>query len=188
MAENTKEIAFNNLKEFNEICKELVLPFLLDGGTCLGAYRDKDFCEDDENDIDLTTFDEFKALIPALINKCEEKGFALYHYWNLEELATQQVSFKKHNLKIDLMFKKFKNDFVWWTIFKGNKIATYKKVPAIFYEKLQSINFKGIQFLIPHDIEEYLTYRYGDWKTPVHRSQYSCYKTDRCIVKGYEEI
>lgn len=184
----TKEIAFKNLLAFKLICDKISLPILLDGGTCLGAYRDKDFCQDDENDVDLTSLDQYTSLIPELSAKCTEQGLLVYHYWNLGEKSTQQISFKRDNMKIDLMFKKIKNEWAWWTIFRGNNISTYKKVPAHFYLETQLINFKGTEFLIPKSIKEYLTYRYGNWNNKVHRSQYSCYTTDKCIVKNYEEI
>lgn len=189
---DTKQIANSNLQLFKKILDVLNIVFILDGGTCLGAYRDKDFCQDDETDIDLTTYDSYSNLIDNIIEKSLQKGFVLYHRW--DNLAidsnkyTKQISFKKDNIKIDLMFKKFKDDWAWWTVFKGDKVAKYKKVPAKFYLKLQSIEFKGDNYLIPHDIEEYLTYRYGNWIKPVHRKDYSCYSTDKAIINGYEEI
>jgi glycerol-3-phosphate cytidylyltransferase len=42
--------------------------------------------------------------------------------------------------------------------------------------------------LIPLEIEAYLTYRYNDWKTPVHRTEYSCYSSDNCIITNPETI
>lgn len=186
---NKKLIAANNLKLFKTILNELQIFFLLDGGTCLGVYRDNDFCEDDENDIDLTTDDKYSILIPNIIESSEKKGFKLYHNWDVPGFSTRQISFKKDDIKIDLMFKKQKNTFTWWTVFKGNKIAKYKKVPSYFYQMTQEIIFYNEKYFIPYFIEEYLTYRYGNWKIPIHRNDYSCYSTDKCIINGgYEEI
>ena len=42
---------------------------------------------------------------------------------------------------------------------------------------------------IPNYIENYLTVRYGNWRTPVHVSRYSCYTSDLCIVpNGYDVV
>ena len=32
---------------------------------------------------------------------------------------------------------------------------------------LETITYRGVKFLIPGPIDEYLTYEYGDWRTPV---------------------
>lgn len=183
-----KELAFNNLKIFKSILDGLNIPFLLDGGTCLGAYRDRDFCKDDENDIDLTTWDMYSYLIPNIIQKSIQKDLILHWHYNGGELATQQLAMKKDGIKIDLMFKKKKGKWAWWTVYRKKVELIYKKVPIIFYENNQSILFYGEMFYIPKDIEKYLNYRYGNWKIPVHRKDYSCYSTDRCIVENYEKI
>jgi hypothetical protein len=43
-------------------------------------------------------------------------------------------------------------------------------------------------FNTPFPIEDFLTLKYGDWKTPVHRSQYRCDNEDqnKFVRKDYE--
>ena len=53
-----EKLSYNNLVIFYEIAKEYISPIIIDGGSLLGAYRDKGFCEDDWDDVDLTTFIE----------------------------------------------------------------------------------------------------------------------------------
>lgn len=175
------------LLDFKEILEELEIRYILDGGTLLGAYRDRTFPEDDEDDIDLTTLADFDTH-QEIVNRAIDKGFETYHIWKPTEKATGQIAMKRGGIKVDLMFKKLKGDKAWWTLWRGDKVETYKAVPKRFYEETKPISFVGAEFSRPKDIEEYLTLRYGNWKKPVHRSEYSCYKNDGVIVDGYEKI
>lgn len=48
------------------------------------------------------------------------------------------------------------------------EIANKKKmVPSKFYESLSIVKFKNYNYSIPKLTDDYLTYRYGDWQTPV---------------------
>lgn len=189
-----KQQAFENLVEFKKILDKFHIEFFLDGGTLLGAYRDKDFCEDDHDDVDLTTLCDHGNAIDIL-EEAGTKGFELYHYWQKEEKTTAQIAVKKDGMKIDLMFKEIINsvrnserDIVWWTVFGGPNKVTYKSVPAAFFIKTKEIDFKGTKFLIFEDADKYLRYRYGDWKTPIHRREFSCFKTDLAIKESYDKI
>lgn len=188
MSDNSKALAKDNLYLFADILDSFNVPFVLDGGTCLGAYRDKDFCADDESDVDLTTFDTYSYFIPQIIKAAIEKGFDWHYHYNLGNKSTQQIALRRNGLKIDLMFKKIKDEWAWWTVYKQKKFLTYKKVPKYFYENTQTIEFLNRQFKIPLEIESYLTYRYSTWNIPVHRTEYSCYTSDKCIVSDPEQI
>ena len=187
--EKEKIQAFENLLALRKILNRLKIKVILDGGTLLGAYRDNDFCEDDHNDIDLTTLNSSEKAID-LIEMAGEVGFSLYHYWRKDDMAehsTAQISFIKDKMKIDIMFKELKGDKAWWTIFAGPNV-TYKSVPAHFYSERKQYLFKNKRFMIPKNTEDYLQLRYGDWKIPVHRKEFSCFKTDKVIRANYEEI
>ena len=181
-----KQLAMENLLEVKEALDFLKVDFVLDGGTLLGAYRDNDFCEDDHDDIDLTTLHDSSIAID-IVEALSEKGFELYHYWEKGEKNTAQLSMKRHGLKIDLMFKEVKRKNAWWTVFQGKKLI-YKRVPAKYYNKTELISFQRNEFNIPKETEDYLELRYGDWKTPIHRREFSCYTSDKVIVENYEKI
>lgn len=54
-------------------------------------------------------------------------------------------------------------------------------IPIRYFTNLSKIKFYGIEFKIPSQVEEYLTYRYGqDWKIP--RREYVFYIEDGAIV------
>ena len=42
-----------------------------------------------------------------------------------------------------------------------------KKVPGKFYQSFKTIDFKNYSYSIPELTDDYLTYRYGEWQTPV---------------------
>jgi len=195
--EKEKQQAFENLLLFKEVLDLYEVKFLLDGGTLLGAYRDKDCCEDDHNDIDLTTLDDGEMLM-EILEEAGKRGFELYHYWGRNDVApntTMQIGMLKDGLKIDLMFKELKKcsgckkcKRAWWTVYGGPNKVTYKSVQDGYYLETKEIDFKGTKFLIPKNVEDYLELRYGNWKTPVHRRDFSCFTSDKVIRESYAKI
>jgi phosphorylcholine metabolism protein LicD len=184
----TKERAAHSLLEYKVVMEAIGQPFMLDGGTLLGAYRDQDFCEDDWNDIDTTIWHQEPGVIADMTRWLTALGFIVHHHWPKKEKTTEQISFKREKIKIDVMLKERKGDCAWWTVYGGERGITYKSLPAHHYDNPASVQFLGQQFLIPGDTENYLTARYGDWRTPVHRRDYSYLTSDRCIKNSYEEI
>jgi len=188
--EKEKQQAFKNLLLFKEVLDLYEVKFLLDGGTLLGAYRDKDFCEDDHNDVDLTTLNDGEMIMEIIEEACK-RGFELYHYWGRNDVApntTMQIAIQKDGLKIDLMFKEIKKKMAWWTVFGGPNKVTYKSVPASSYLETAEVDFQGTKFLIPKHVEDYLKLRYGNWKIPVHRRDFSCFTSDKVIRESYAKI
>ena len=163
---NRVQLATQNLLEYREILEELGIIFWLDGGTLLGAYRDNDFCKDDEDDIDLCTWDNYIFLVDEIIDKTTERGFKVLHRWKLE------LCIERHGLRIDLFFNRKNCRDAFTHLYQGERINKYVVIPIRYYEVLEKIEFKGEIFLAPSPIEEYLTRKYGDWRTPVHRSEY----------------
>jgi hypothetical protein len=173
----------------------------IDGGTLLGFYRDGTFAQDDHDDIDITTSANNWHKHEEIHKTMLANGFTLYHKWDRDEARHRsgQYAWKRGNVKIDLMFKEVKEDKIWWTVYGGPNKVTYKAIPIAIAEMMTTRRFKvpyepGVYsnpiFEIPRLTDDYLAYRYGDWKVPVHRKDYSCYTTDRCIVKEntYEAI
>ena len=169
--------AFENLLEVKGILGELGIFFWLDGGTLLGAVRDGDFPVDDHKDVDLSTWATNKVLIPPLIERMTDAGFRLYHYWTGDERApgkAQEVSFQRDGLKIDVFFYEVRDDVAWSCIYLHNQCLPCV-IPLRLVSSFETMLFRGEEFSRPSDIDGYLTYRYGDWRTPVHASAYSSY-------------
>ncbi len=178
-----KEQAVQNLRDIKEILDYFSVTYWLDGGTLLGAYRDNDFPDGDEDDIDICAWDNYIFLYEHIIKKAEELGFTVYHRWELEFALIRGES------KVDIFFIKKKNHQCYTHIYKGNEIYKWVVIPARYYEVLSNIKFYRMDFLCPSPIEEYLSHKYGDWKTPIHRSIYSCANSEqhKFIKDHYEE-
>jgi phosphorylcholine metabolism protein LicD len=190
--EEEKQQAFQNLCDFADILAHFEVPYVLDGGTLLGAHRDQDFCDGDHNDIDLTTGADDAHKIPEILHRVQVLGFSIVHDFRREEdrHRSAQIAIKRNGMKIDLMFKEILGDWSWWTVYlPANRGVIYKAVPRKFYDDVCFLGFKGRTFPVPFALERFLEFRYGDWRTPIHRKRYSCYRSDRTIVtRGYEEI
>lgn len=163
-----KEQATQNLLDVKKILEELDITFWLDGGTLLGAYRDKDFCLNDEDDVDLCTWDNYVHLKGAVIDKAKELGFTLLHDWQLE------ICIGRGGARVDLFFNKRNGKDAYTHIYMGNVIHKFVVIPIKHYERLEKLEFKGAEFYIPGEVEKFLEMKYGDWRTPVHRSKYRC--------------
>lgn len=173
------------------------IPFRIDGGTLLGFWRDGTFCEDDQDDIDLTASANDWCKAKTLTALMLAAGFEPYREWNRDETLHRsgQLAFKRNGVKIDLMFKETKGGMEWWTVYGGKRGVTYKAVPIAMSAFGHNAEFflpdgNPMTLTLPTDPEKYLAYRYGDWKTKVHRSEYSCYSTDLAILEpnAYESV
>lgn len=166
-----KESAIRNLRDIKSILDSLKIVYWLDGGTLLGAFRDRDFPPGDEDDIDIGINGNYRFLKSEIREMAEKEGFKLYHEWEYQTALTRGGS------KIDLFFHQKQDRDDWHCIYKQN-VCIPAIVPSHFFEELQMIEFHGMTFNCPRNLDGYLTYKYGDWKTPVHRSEYSCYNAE----------
>jgi len=162
-----KEQAIQNLKDIKAILNELGIIFWLDFGTLLGAYRDKDFCEGDEDDVDLGLWYKNKSKTEEVIKRAEEKGFIVLHNWKNE------ITLGRGDSRVDLFFYHRNGEEAYTNLYTiKDEVANYVVVPANLIENYQTINFYKEEFLIPSPVEEYLKVKYGDWKTPISREVY----------------
>lgn len=180
-------LAIRALRDIKTVLDQNGVRFALDGGTLLGAYRDKDFCNDDCKDIDLTTIGE--AAQTLIEQSAVSKGFDLVHSFKATETTTAQSILERDGIKIDIMYKKQKECRTWWTIYyacgDGYK-SVWKSVP--YFDFQGRVQLHGMIFRAPRQIEEYLTARYGDWKIPVSKDEFSCFSSDLSIVESYEHV
>ena len=133
-----KNTSKNNLLIFKKIADKHKLTFWLICGTLLGAVREKDFIDYD-NDTDIKIY--FKD-IPLLV-KCVPELMKLG--LNPLRISKNEISFMKDNEYIDIEFL---------------------HNPTKYTKEFDKIKFLDEEFNIPKYIDEYLTIMYGDWRTP----------------------
>lgn len=189
---NSKD-AFLDLCEVKKVFDLFGVRLFITYGACLGWVRQKDFIPYDD-DIDLVVTDKidyktrkeigWKLLNlgfepqPIAFNVCgrlepSEPGY------NGDNETGIIVCHKRINITI-FFFKEedcpqHGKEMVCIPKYGGMKLICS---PSKFYEKGELFKFKGVKFLVPSPVKEYLKFTYGDWKKKIkgkHAMQYTEY-------------
>lgn len=154
-----KKIALENLKVVSDIMHKSGIKWGPVLGTLLGIIRENDFITWDE-DIDLFIMEEDKEKFLPLLFDFINAGFKIARSWRCG-----LVSIIRNGEYIDFYFMK--------DLHGGVRCAVGD---AFIFEKyLTDVipwDFKGVQFYIPREYDEFLTFHYGDWRTPVQWNDY----------------
>lgn len=149
-----RQIAFDNLCAINSVLEGKGVFWGVIYGTMLGIYRDGDFIEWDE-DTDLYILEEDEAIFKDVIWDLVKVGFELIRY----ERAGL-YSFIRNGEYVD-----------FYVLNKLSKELRLTSDGGILFERFikerRLIDFKGLNLFVPKDIEEFLSFAYGDWKKPV---------------------
>ncbi|HNZ36738.1 MAG TPA: LicD family protein [Candidatus Marinimicrobia bacterium] len=170
------------------------IPYWLEGGTLLGIIRENRLLPWD-NDLDISIrsedFDRLRRILPKFYyrgmiakvreHKIDDPPFQKGEVRLIKVYATKYLFFKSP-LVLDIFVKKKLDDQYYWVV--GVKRRAKKAVPARFYDELTTVQFNNKTYSIPKLTDEYLTYRYGDWRTPVKTWNYI--KDDQSIVSVSE--
>lgn len=174
-ARMNKQIEEENLLIIKKILDAANIPFFLVGGTLLGAVREKDFIEHDD-DIDLALMYKDKQRFVDLLPAFEAEGFVLARY---DRHSIFSILRKGQFVDLDF-FEKY-DEFVY----NGGGWAILKK----FLDNLDYIEFKGELYLAPKDYEGYLESEYGEnWRTPIKYFNFNRSKAEVFKIKIMEYI
>lgn len=176
------EIAEKANKMLLKICQlldEHNIPYTLEAGTLLGIVREDRLLPWD-TDLDIVSFSSHIKQIKRLKWKIWFKlGYRLkiryqkkdvpapFKKGDIRVLKVQVRRFyflKAYNL-LDIFIKEKIDDHYYW--FEGTNPTVLKSVPAIYHDQRTRLRYNGYNFSVVRDYENYLEYRYGDWKTPV---------------------
>ena len=171
---NLKE-AENLLAAITLIFEQHKVSYWLEGGTLLGINRENRLLPWD-NDLDISLHASEVSKLESLIKVLKSKGYRVRQRY----FTTTSEPFKNGNLRmfkirnrrffgllkgkvtLDVFVKYTADENTYWEI--DNK---KKYVPSHYYENFKSITFQNKNYPIPENTDGYLTYRYGDWQTPV---------------------
>lgn len=166
-----RDIAFENLKIVIRVLKENGIRASLAYGTLLGIVRDGNFIEWDE-DIDF------------FVRK-EEKDLLLGAFWDLKAEGFELVRAVRCGYLYSIMRNGEYIDFYIQEKISPEVRTNYGG--GFIFEKylsdLVEYNFRGLDVLVPREYEEYLSFIYGDWRTPVQWADYEMPKRKIVIAK-----
>lgn len=167
-----KEKAFENLCLFKKIADRNGFRFFLAYGTLLGAIREKDFIDHDE-DIDLGADYQDVELFMSMLFELRDHGFEVAR-WDDRGL----ISIIRNNEYIDIYFFKEYNDKLL--------INCGEPLPKKFLDNQGVIEFKGVEFNAPADTVGAVEYWYGkDWQTP---AQWLDFKTPKWKILKFKAM
>ena len=164
-----EEIAYENMKDFQEVMNKLQIPFWISEGLLLGLKRDGGVIVGDEDDIDICLWKEYSNRSDEILEALKEKGFKVLDDWKFEG-SSEGIAIYRNGSKIDIIFTRKKGDEVFFLArnLSGNmgKLPYFAFVfPASIYNEMGEIKWRELTLPCPKDVEGFLTARYGDWKT-----------------------
>jgi hypothetical protein len=170
-----RDVLFKNLLDVHTVLDKYNIKHWLSHGTMLGAYRENNFIEyDDDCDIGLD-FSQRKEIKPAL-KELRKLGFYIP-----EGNPTKPID-KDNTPYYDTVFIRDGEKIEgWWFEKKGDyyiydqpRCGNDLKHPAKYYDELQSFVFRGVNFKIPNHIEDWLVMMYdASWKIPNKNKKYN---------------
>lgn len=154
-----REVATDNLRDLVPVLEKTGIHFGPIFGSLLGMVREHDFIAWDE-DIDLYILKEEEELFKDALWSLREKGFELVRY-------------DKRGLYSVMR----RNEYIDFYVLRpvSRELRHTGGADFIFERYLQDTvpyDFKGIPMRIPREYDEYLTFTYGDWRTPVKSFDY----------------
>jgi len=173
-------IALGLLEEASAVLTSHRIGFCVDSGTLLGIVRENRLLPWD-NDLDFSVFAPEKAAMDLALEEFRARGFEVQVLKLKQDLGPLRrgtlrlCKITRQEVLLDLIVKYPHEDFHYWVIW-----GTLKRAPAHFYEPLSELAFGGVTYPVPGRLDEYLTYRYGDWRTP--KKTWDIRKDDGAIV------
>lgn len=167
-----KDDAVRNLRDLESARDVVGIPLILMDGTLLGAYRDGDFCEEDEDDVDIAVMDHHYQQVDLLVDVLLSRGFYLKDTFlvNGQVEGTKLERGGSHFDIARINFHPWRDECYNWGRDKdGNLVFVY---PSKHYLEFENIQLHGCRFLAPSDPEGLLSHRYGDWDEPIPRSKF----------------
>lgn len=167
-----KEIAHENLVLLKQILDSKNIQWGIAFGSLLGVVREHDFIDWDE-DIDMYILEEEEILFKNIL-------------WDLRNAGFELIRYERRGLYSICRNGEYMDFYVLSKI--NDELRQTKGGGYIFEKYLQDrieVDFRGIKLMVPREYDEYLTFQYGDWRTPVRYYNPQMNFKRKVILKGY---
>ena len=190
--EKNRKNAIRVLGIVAEVLDEYKIAYYLDFGTLIGAVRDKGLIPwDDDIDISLLNKEDYHKM-PQVLSEIKNRYHLRTYLFTFDgakekrrkrgkKIYQEEVSFAsggeyqiakvrtnrfwrlgRGRSCIDIFFKYTYQDRMCWMAY-----GQENSLPIdCFCPELVQIDFCGIKTMIPKEYDQYLTCKYGDWKSP----------------------
>ncbi len=169
----TLAFARTSLGKVSEFLAAQQITAILDSGTALGVVRDGDLIAwDDDIDlaIDSKDFDKMLEVASQLLKELPQHPAAKWQATvitlagedaalNLDLITSQPEAIKDIEISLQKRHEQQGRSEIVST-------AGIFDAPAIHFQNPQKTNFFGYQVYLPNQVEDFLTFMYGDWKNP----------------------
>ncbi len=143
------------MQEFATVLSRYEMSWFLGCGALLGAYRDGDLIPWDWDVEFEAKAEEASSYMRNLVKDLRKEGF--------KQIRTDRkgirIRCKKYGCRYLLRLWKKEGEFRY--------LEKNWKLPDYFFRALGKIELRGNQYPCPVDIEGYLTWKYGNWRTPI---------------------
>lgn len=156
-----KELAKELLFDIDDIFKKYNITYWLDCGTLLGAVRNEDFIDWDD-DLDIAVYQSIfldNNLWCKIIKDFFKKNIKIHTTWGDSAFTCKKFT-DTEELVIDIhTYKKVDKEY------QCAMLDNLFSFPEELFNTLDCIDFQGRKFNTPHNAETYLSLFYGDsWK------------------------
>jgi len=169
MNQRRRQQSFQNLLDIKQICKEADIFFWIQNGLLLGLYRSGDCIEGDENDVDIGIDYKDMHRFVDVLPKFQELGFRTrVTKTPYKDVVTIALKINATKVHVHVNCKNEDMDITYQPMNKKGGVFVF--TPEIYHMGFSEIEWQGERFNCPKNIEYYLVERYGDWKTPILKS------------------
>jgi len=156
-----------NLMAIRNILGEIDVPFSLEAGTLLFVLRDDKL---DPTDTDIAVNHEGMEKILKHEELFDAYGFRRHKLFTHPSGLASELSLIRDGNKVDIFVKEFRGDKAWSLSFNDEAPRERYYIPHVYparhFRSYGKVKFRGLEWNIPYEAEDYLTTVYGDWRTP----------------------
>lgn len=196
----TRELARKIIKGISSQAIKDNISIFVDFGTLLGIVRDDDVIEwDDDVDFSITNLPFNFNFSQWLMSTIDKMKLPVKTIISFKSIANENINYL---IKFDdtNSFRPFISSISFRKVVNENSIYMPSGgmwyAPKEHFEKYEILNWNGQDIFVPFDYENYLTFLYGDWKTPkknITMSDYANlgkvdYESFKDLGTGYKEI